>query len=169
MPNAEPRDRYHQWTDPGQLAEITRAMSGREFFDAWRRGEVVPPMAATLDFDLADFGDGHVEITCVPDEFHYSPYGMVHGGLAASLLDTATGCAVHTRLPAGTVYATLNLNVSFMRALTHDTGTVRCIGEVASMGSRVAVAEAELIDASDRTLARATSTCLIIKPNPSRT
>ena len=64
-------------------------MSGREFFAAWRRGKVVPPMAATLDLDLSDFGDGHVEITRAPDEFHYSPYGMVHGGLAASLLDTA--------------------------------------------------------------------------------
>ena len=73
MPESTPRGRTHQWSDPRQLAETTRAMSGREFFEAWGRGEVVPPMAATLGFELVDFGDGHVEVTCSPDEFHYSP------------------------------------------------------------------------------------------------
>ena len=140
-------------------------MSGAEFLAAWRAGDVVPPMAATLGFDLADFGEGKVEVSCDPAEFHYSPYDMAHGGLAAALLDTATGCAVHTRLPAGVGYATVSLNVNYLRPITMETGVMRCVGTVISMGSRMAVAEADLLDSTGRNLARATSTCLIIKPD----
>jgi len=159
------RSRTHEWSEPGQLAEATRALSGHEYFAAWKKGELVPPIAATLGFGLVDYGDGRVEISCVPEEFQYNPYGTLHGGLAATLLDTATGCAVHTRLSAGTGYATLNLNVSYLRPMTVDTGSVRCIGIVSSMGTRVAVAEAELLDGRDRKLAQATSTCLIVTPD----
>ncbi len=123
-------------------------------------------MASTLDFRLTDFGDGFVEISCVPDEFHYSPYGMAHGGLAATLLDSATGCAVQSQLPAGTGYATLNLAVSFTRPISSATGEVRCVGRVVSMGRTVAVSEAKILDSSDKTLALATATCLIINPEP---
>ncbi|MEE9178505.1 MAG: PaaI family thioesterase [Acidimicrobiia bacterium] len=162
------RTRTHQWNEPQQLAEITRPMSGREYFESWSRGELSPPMADTLGFELADFGEGHIEITCEPDGFHYSPYGMVHGGLAATLLDSATGCAVQTRLPAGAGYATLNLTVSYLRPITPDTGTVHCIGNVVSMGRRVAVAEARVMDRSDRELARASATCILINPERTR-
>ena len=162
MSESVQRRRTHEWSEPGQLFEATRRMSGEEYYAAWKQGELVPPIAATLGFELADYGDGHVEISCVPDEFQYSPYGMLHGGLAATLLDSATGCAIHTRLPVGTGYATLNLNVSYLRPITIETGPVRCIGTVSSMGKRVATAEAELLDGRDRRLAHATSTCLII-------
>ncbi len=132
--------------------------------DAWSNGEVTPPIAATLGFDIEGFGDGHVEIVCTPQEFHYNPYGIVHGGLAATLLDTATGCAIQTRLPAGAGYATLNLAVNYLRPITTDTGPIRCAGKVVSMGRTVAVSEAEVIDESERVLARATATCLLINP-----
>lgn len=158
------RSRTHAWTDPNHLAAATRDLSGADYYAAWQKGELVPPMAATLGFELADFGEGHIEITCVPTEFHYSPYGVLHGGLAATLLDSATGCAVHTRLPAGTGYATVNLNLSFVKPITIDTGPVRCIGDVSSMGRRMAVADAQLNDIEGRLLAQATSTCLIIQP-----
>lgn len=164
MGDNDERRRTHRWTDPMLLAAETRGMSGQEFYTAWSGGQLTPPIAAALAFDIRDFGDGHVEITCEPQEFHYSPYGMVHGGLAATLLDTATGCAIHTRLPSGTGYATLDLHVSYLRPITRDTGPVRGLGEVVSMGSRVAVSEARLVDADDRQLARASSTCLIIRP-----
>lgn len=149
------------------LAAQTRGMSGLQFYAAWSKGRVYPPMAAALGFDIGGFGDGYAEIICEPHEFHYSPYGMVHGGLAATLLDTATGCAVHTRLPAGTGYATLDLHVNYLRSITRDTGPLRGLGEVVSLGRRVAVAQAELIDADGRQLARASSTCLLIRPTPS--
>lgn len=158
------RSRTYDWADPGRLAQQTRGMSGQEFYAAWKAGQLIPPMAATLGFHLVGYGEGRVEIGCTPDGSHYSPYGMVHGGLAATLLDTATGCALHTLLPAGTGYATLNLNVSYLRPITAQTGPMLCVGTVSSHGSRVAVADAELIDDQDRRLAQATSTCLIIKP-----
>lgn len=166
MAEAPRRSRRYDWVDPGQLARETRGISGQEFYAAWKEGQLIPPMAATLGFYLLGYGEGRVEIGCTPDELHYSPYGMVHGGLAATLLDTATGCALHTLLPAGTGYATLNLNVSYLRRITAETGPMVCVGTVSSQGSRVAVAEAELIDDQDRRFAQATSTCLIIEPDP---
>jgi uncharacterized protein (TIGR00369 family) len=152
----------HEWSDPVELARSMQPLSGQEFLEAWSKGEVTPPMAATLGFELEGFGDGQVEIACNPDEFHYNPYGMVHGGLAATLLDTATGCAIQTRLPAGAGYATLNLLVNYLRPITTETGPVHCEGKVVSMGRTVAISEAEVVDESGRVLARATATCLLI-------
>lgn len=158
------RTRTHTWSEPVDLARSLRSLSGREFLDAWSKGEVTPPIAATLGFELTDVGDGYVEIGCTPDEFHYNPYGMVHGGLIATLLDTATGCAIQTRLPAGVGYATLNLAVNYLHAITTETGPVRCLGKVVSLGRTVAVSEADLVDGSGRILARATATCLLVNP-----
>lgn len=154
-----------RWTDPMELADTARGMSGWEFFTGWKAGDLIPPMAATLGFELVEFSEGRVEIGCVPSDYHYNPYGTVHGGLAATLIDTATGCAVHTRLPAGTGYATVNLNVTYLRPLTVDDGAVRCVGTVSSLGKRVAVADAELLDAGSRQLAKGTASCLLI-PGP---
>lgn len=161
------RSRTYRWTDPILLAAETRGMSGQEFYRAWSHGHVTPPIASALAFDIGGYGEGHVEILCEPQEFHYSPYGMVHGGLAATLLDTATGCSIHTRLPSGIGYATLDLHVSYLRSITHETGAIRALGQVVSMGRRVAVAEGQLVDADDRQMARATATCLIIRPDAS--
>lgn len=123
-------------------------------------------MAATLGFELADFDAGHVVITCRPQEFHYNPYGTVHGGLAATLIDTATGCAIHSELAAGTGYATTNLSISYLRPLTAESGEVACTGDVISIGRRMGVADASIVDDSGRTLARGSATCLIIPPEP---
>lgn len=158
------RSRTHVWNEPTEMARSLRPLSGQEFLEAWLNGEVTPPIAATLGFNLANVGDGRVEIGCIPSEFHYSPYGTVHGGLAATLLDTATGCAIQTRLPAGTGYATLNLAVSYLRSITIETGPIRCIGSIVSIGRTVAVSEANIVDASERVLARGTATCLLIQP-----
>jgi len=164
MDDGRSRERTHVWREPDELAESVRALSGLEFFEAWSNGEITPPMAATLGFNLDDFGDGYVELACTPDEFHYNPYGMVHGGLAATLLDTATACAVQTRLPARVGYATLNLSVNYLRPITSDTGPVRCLGKIVSMGRTVAVSEASVTDETGRVLARATATCILIAP-----
>jgi uncharacterized protein (TIGR00369 family) len=158
------RSRTHSWSEPTELARSMSPLSGQEFLEAWSNGDVVPPMAATLGFELLEFGDGDVVIGCTPAEFHYNPYGTVHGGFGATLLDTATGCAIQTRLPAGTGYATLNLAVNYLRPITAETGPIRCIGTIVSMGRTVAVSEAKIVDQSDRVLARATATCLVISP-----
>ena len=157
------RSRTHGWSDPHALFAAASGLSGADYYAAWARGELEPPMAATLGFHLADHGEGRVSIACTPDEYHYSPYGMAHGGLAATLLDTATGCAVHTRLAQGEGYATVDLHVTYLRPITVDTGPLTVSGEVVSMGRRVAVATGIVADGDGRELARATGTCLLLR------
>jgi uncharacterized protein (TIGR00369 family) len=95
-------------------------------------------------------------------EFHYNPLGGVHGGVIATLLDTAAGCSVHTTLAVGEMYTSLDLTTKFLRPVTVDSGLLRCEGRVLHRGRRQALAEAELTDQSGRLVAHATSTCLII-------
>jgi uncharacterized protein (TIGR00369 family) len=97
-----------------------------------------------------------------PDEYHYNPIGVVHGGLAATLLDSAMGCAVHTTLDAGTGYTTLELKVNYVRGMTRDTGRVRCEATVVRRGGTIATAEGRLIaEETGKLLAHGTTTCLI--------
>ena len=96
-----------------------------------------------------------------PQEFHYNPLGTMHGGVLATLLDSAAGCAVHTTLPAGVGYTSLDLNLKFLRPVSSDSGPLRAIGTVISKGRRTALAQAELRDAADRLIAHATSSCMI--------
>jgi uncharacterized protein (TIGR00369 family) len=96
-----------------------------------------------------------------PAEHHYNPIGSVHGGVFATLLDSAAGCAVHSTLPAGVGYTSVDLNVKFLRGMTTDTGRVTCEGRVVHGGRRMVLAEATLTDGSGRLLATATSSCLV--------
>jgi uncharacterized protein (TIGR00369 family) len=160
------RTREYSWGDPHTLGAAARSMSGLEFFQAIWRGELpIPPIAATLGFDAVSAEPGRVVFTCTPGEHHYNPIGLVHGGLAATLLDSAAGSAVHTTLPAGTGYTSLDLSVRFLRPLTADSGPVRAVGTVLNRTRRTALAQAELFDPADRLLAHATSTCLIMAPD----
>ncbi|MEV6493555.1 PaaI family thioesterase, partial [Actinoplanes sp. NPDC051633] len=108
--------------------------------------------------------EGSVTVLLDPQEFHYNPLGTVHGGVIATLLDTAAACSVHTTLPAGVGYTSLDLNVKFLRPVTMDSGRLTCRGEVLQRGRRTALAESRLTDAQGRLLAHATSTCLIFNP-----
>ncbi len=115
------------------------------------------------------FGEGEGVFTGIgktlegnPDERMYNPLGIVHGGYAATLLDSAVGCAVHSRLPAGQAYTTLELKVAYHRALTKESGPVKAEGVVLTLGRRVAFAEGKLTDAQGRLCASATSTLLIM-------
>src|SRR4051812_15202789 len=131
------------------------------------RGELpAPPGIAPLGFTLDSVEAGRVQFSFEPAEYHYNPIGSVHGGVYASLLDSATGCAVHSVLPAGVGYTSLDLTVKFLRAITVDTGRVRCIGTVPHLGGRTALAQAELRDESDRLLGTAVSSILLIRPQP---
>lgn len=121
-----------------------------------------PGIAVSLDFTLIEVDSGHAVFAGTPGEHAYNPIGSVHGGYAATLLDSACGCAVHSRLTATQAYTTLELKVAYHKAITHDTGRLRAIGRIVSMGRRAAFAEATLTDEEGRLYASATSTLLII-------
>jgi len=160
---ATARTRTIEWDDPMIGARRGMQMSGLEYMRAIVAGEIPgPPIARSLDFLLAEVEEGRAVFTLTPSEFHYNPIGVVHGGVAATLLDSAMGCAVHSLLPAGTGYTTLELKVNFLRPVTRDTGPMRAEATVLHPGSRTALAEARLVDAAGKLLAHATSTCLIL-------
>jgi uncharacterized protein (TIGR00369 family) len=163
---AEPaRTRTYQWDDPLIPARAAQDLTGLELMRAIIAGDLPkPPIAHTLGFNLFEVDRGRAVFHVRTAEYMYNPIGSVHGGVYATLLDSAAGCAVHTMLPAGTRYTTLDLSVKFLRAMTAESGTVRCIGTVTHLGSRTALAEARMVDESDRLLATATSSCLILGP-----
>jgi uncharacterized protein (TIGR00369 family) len=119
------------------------------------------PMARTLQFHITEVGPGRAVVRAVPGEHVYNPNGSVHGGYAATILDTACGCAVHTRLSSSQAYTTLELKVAYHRPLSINTGEIHAEGLVMAFGRRVAYSEAKLYDASKRLCASATSTLLI--------
>ncbi len=162
---APARTRTIEWDDPMIGARRGMEMSGLEYMRAIVAGEIPrPPIAWSLDFLLAEVEEGRAVFTLTPSEFHYNPIGMVHGGVAATLMDSAMGCAVHSLLPVGVGYTTLELKLNYLRAMTRDTGPVRAEASVLHAGSRTALAEARLVDAAGRLLAHATSTCMILRP-----
>jgi uncharacterized protein (TIGR00369 family) len=159
------RSRTFTWHDPEQSAAIGRTMSGLECLTAIQRGELPPPpVAAMLGMQVSEVAPGRVVFTLEPAEFHYNPIGAVHGGVLTTLFDSAMGCAVHSRLPQGVGYTTLEVKVNFVRPVTVATGLVRCEGTVLALGSRVATAEARLFDVRGKLLGHATTTCLIMRP-----
>jgi uncharacterized protein (TIGR00369 family) len=142
--------------------ETVATMSGLEMLRAMASGELPgPPIMETLDFGLTEVENGRAVFEGIPAFKHYNPLGTVHGGYAATLLDSCMGCAVHSTLPKGIGYTTLEFKVSLIRAITKDTGPVRAEGKVLNAGRRAATAEGRLTDASGRLLAHATTTCMI--------
>lgn len=148
------------------LQEASSRIDGIAFLEAIRTGELPPaPIAALLGFEVRSLASGVVTFALTPGEQHYNPIGMVHGGVAATLLDTVMGCAVHTLLPAGVGYTTLDISVRYQRAVTVDTGTVVATGTVLHSGPRTATAEGRLVaEATGKLLASSTSTLLIVTP-----
>ena len=152
------------WEDPRPLAEAGRVLSGAEFLQRIVSGKLPPPpLAALMNFELIELGEGHAVFAAEPAEYHYNPIGVVHGGLAATMLDSAMGCAVHSMLPVGTGYTTLELKVNFIRAITGETGRVRAEGKLIHLGNRTATAEGRVVDEAGRLYAHATTTCLILR------
>ena len=151
------------WADPAALAAAGRSMAGIDFLRAIRDGDLPPPpLAAVLGFRLAEVEPGHAVFEIMPGEQHYNPIGVVHGGLAMTLLDSAMGCCIHTRMPAGGGYTTLEAKTNLVRAITDKTGRLRAIGKLLHLGSRVATAEGRLEDASGKLYAHATTTCIVL-------
>lgn len=156
------RSRTFDWEDPSILATAVGQDSGLDVMREMLAGHLpAPPIAATLGMTLEEAEHGRVVFALVPGEEHYNPMGSVHGGVYATVLDSATGCAVMSVLPKGMGYTSLDLNVKFLRPITTDTGKIRAVGTVLNSGRRTALAQAELFDSADRLLAHATSSCLL--------
>lgn len=156
------RIRTYEWEDPAIAAAAVGRTSGLEFLRDMQAGQLPgPPISATLDFALDEVDEGRVIFSITPGEEHYNPIGSVHGGVYATLLDSAAGCAVQSTLPPGMGYTSLDLTVKFLKRITADTGRVRAIGTVVSRGRQTALAEAKLVDTEERLLAHATSSCML--------
>jgi uncharacterized protein (TIGR00369 family) len=149
---------------PAELAERARAMPGLEFLRAIRDGELpTAPIQDLVGFQLVEVEEGRVAFRSTPGKQHYNPIGVVHGGFSATLLDSAMGASVHSTLPLGSSYTTLETKFNLVRAITADSGSVLAEGRVMHRGSRVATAEGSLVRESDgKLLAHGTSTCLVL-------
>lgn len=161
-PAAPARTRTVTWEDPLVSARAGASMSGIDYLRAIAQGKLPPPpIALLLGFDIDEVEEGRVVFTAETGEHQYNPIGVVHGGVAATLLDSVMGCAVHSRLPRGRGYTTLEIKVNYVRAIKHDSGPLRAIGTVVHMGGKTATAEARLLDREGRLVAHATTTCML--------
>jgi uncharacterized protein (TIGR00369 family) len=161
-PTTDVRSRTVHWQDPLITAAGALERSGLETMRAIRDGELPPPpIARLLQFDIRDLEEGRVVFGCVLDESVYNPLGVVHGGLVCTLLDTVAGCAVHTTLPRGLGYTSIELKVSYLRPVRVDSGPLTAVGTVVKPGRRVAFAEGRVLDAADRVVATASSSLLV--------
>jgi uncharacterized protein (TIGR00369 family) len=159
------RTRTVSWADPTISANAARkGLSGIEFLQKIVAGEIPPPpIAVLLGFGITKVESGYALFECDPGEHHYNPIGVVHGGLACTLLDSAMSCAIQTTVPAGSAYTTLELKVHLVRAITDKTGHLRAEARLVYGGSRMGTAEGKLIDKDGKIYAHGTTTCMIMK------
>ena len=157
------RSRTLEWSDPVATAAAGAEMAGMDYLRAVIAGELGrPPISVTMNMEIVELEDGRAVFAGEPGEEHYNPIGVVHGGYAATILDSALGCAVHTTLPAGVGYTSLGLEVKYLRPISRDTGRVLCEGTVVHRGRRQATAEARLTaEDTGKLLATGTSTLMI--------
>ena len=158
------RTRSFSWEDPAATAAAGLELSGLQCMRAIIDGTLPPPpIARLLDFTIVEVDEGRAVFAMEPAEWMYNPIGSVHGGVAATLLDSCMGCAVHTTLPAGVAYTTADLQVRYIRAMADTTGRVLAEGRVVHRGRRTATAEGRLFAESDETLiAHGTTGCVIL-------
>ena len=159
------RSRTITWEDPTSAVQLGRTISGVEYLKAMQSGELpAPPIAVLLGMWISEVSEGRVVFAMEASEYHYNPLGTVHGGVMATLLDSAMGCAVQSTLPAGTSYTTLELKVNYLRPVTSKTGIVYCEGKIIYVGGRIATAEGRLVDADGKLYAHGTTTCIVFRP-----
>jgi uncharacterized protein (TIGR00369 family) len=158
------RSRTFTWTDPQLNAAELGRRSGLETLRAMIDGELpAPPILHLIGATAMEAEEGRVAVLMPAAEFHYNPLGSVHGGIIATLLDTAAGCTVHSTLPAGVGYTSLDLSTKFVKPVTVDSGLLRCEGSIISRGRRIAVAESRLTDERGTLVAHATTTCMLFE------
>ena len=160
------RTRTYTWSEPVAF-DVSGETSGLAYLQAMVEGRLPqPPIGATLGFRLVEVGRGHAVFEGEAAEFVLNPLGVVHGGLALTLVDSATGCAVQTMLPDGVGYTTLETKANFVRPIRSETGVLRAIGSAIHVGRSTATADARIEGASGRLYAHGTSTLLILGPAP---
>jgi len=165
------RERVVRWEDPRTTLEALadRGLSGLDFLRALRDGELPPPpFGQLLGFTIDEVDPGRVVFSVVPGEHLLNPNAVLHGGVAASMIDTVTGCAVTSQLPTGSTCATLQLAVNFVRSLDAASPAVRCEGRVLHLGRRSAVAEGRMTLPDGRLVAHGTATLQILGPEGPR-
>jgi uncharacterized protein (TIGR00369 family) len=156
------RSRTVTWWDPALTAAGVAQLSGLEALRAIGNGSLPPPPIAQLvQMDLVAADEGRVEFRCTPDESAYNPIGLVHGGLVCTLLDTVAGCAVHSTLPRGLGYTSIEIKVNYLRGVQAGGGPLTAVGTVPKPGRRVAFAEGRVTDAAGRLVATASSSLLV--------
>lgn len=144
--------------------DVLKSMSGHDFLRGILDGSLPsPPIMITLGYRPIEFEIGRVTFKAELDGRAYNPIGVIHGGFISTLLDTVAGCAVHSTLPAGTGYTTIDLKVNFLRPLVAELGEVTAVGKIISSGRRTALAAGEIFDRDGKLCAYATSTCLIFE------
>jgi uncharacterized protein (TIGR00369 family) len=162
MTTTEDRSRIVTWDDPVASWKAASGLGGIEVLRAIEGGDLpAPPVARLLGMEVEQVSEGLVTFAFEPAEYHYNPLGTVHGGYAATLLDSAMGCSVHSTLAPGDTYTTLELKINYLRALTHETGEVRGIGTVINEGRTTVLAEGRVEDAAGKLYAFATTTCIV--------
>ena len=158
------RTRTFDWDDPAPPLAASQALDGLTYLRGLIGGEFpAPPIARLLDFRIVSADPGEVVFECEPAEYHYNVLGMVHGGVACTLLDTVVGCAAHTTLEAGVGYTSIDITVSYLRPILSSTGLLRARGRVVKPGSRVIFAEGVVEDAAGTAFATATSSLLVLR------
>jgi uncharacterized protein (TIGR00369 family) len=156
------RSRTVTWHEPGPSTAKGLSMAGVDYLRAMANGELPqPPIAGLLRFEIVSADPGRVVFTCEPDESAYNPIGAVHGGVVCTLLDSVTGCAIHSTLPQGKGYTSVEIKVNYLKAVRLSSGLLTATGTVVKSGSRVGFAEGVVTDASGAVVATATSTLLI--------
>jgi uncharacterized protein (TIGR00369 family) len=157
-----PHSRTVTWHDPGPTVARGLTMPGIDYLKAMIARELPPPpIAELMQFDLVDAEPGKVVFSCQPDESMYNPNGGIHGGLVCTLLDSVAGLALHSTLPAGKGYTSIEIKVSYLKAVRLGSGPLTAIGTVVKSGSRVGFTEGVVTDGSGKTVATATSTLLV--------
>jgi uncharacterized protein (TIGR00369 family) len=153
------------WNDPRPALALVQTMSGLDYLRGIAAGELPPPpIAMLLGMGISSVEDGEVAFTLDPHASHYNPIGVVHGGVLSTVLDTVTGCAVHSTLQPGWGYTSIDLNVSYLRGVTLDSGLLTFTGRVIKRGRRVMFTTAEGVDAAGNIVATATSSLLVMEP-----
>jgi uncharacterized protein (TIGR00369 family) len=156
------RSKTVSWHSPGPSTARGLAMPGLHYLQAMVDGELPPPpISGLMDFALVAVDHGRVVFTCRPDESAYNPIGAVHGGLVCTLLDSVAGCALHSTLPAGKGYTSIEIKVNYLKAVRLDSGLLTATGTVVKAGSRVGFTEGVVTDGRGTTIATASSTLLV--------
>jgi uncharacterized protein (TIGR00369 family) len=145
-------------------SETRRTMSGIEYLHKLMNGDLPPSgMVQLLNLKLAEVTEGRAVFTVQADEQHYNGLGIAHGGLAATMLDSALGCAINSMMPAGKVFTTLEMKVNYLRPIKRELGELRCEANVIHVGGRTAIAEGRITDADGKIYAHGTATCILFR------